>query len=307
MDLSLRVRHYYLEHFEELPFDKQFHFATRLHSWNNDPDCGSLLEKLQPKIVKDVSSLKTDLEQLINNPPTAKINAAEQREQYFQRYPELRGLMLALFRVRHLLTIYDIDVRDALLAIYPLEKLRELSSTLRADDDALRILSTYAINYIYLVDCILYPEDAPAIPIDRLYHLADAYDTSDPQQVQLMVYFYTHCIIGETNFYDREIVDDQRAIYTAMLARLDNLIQDNYDHINLDNKLEFLVCCRILGYETPLFQRIETECEQSVSREGTWVVDTLNTLAQSNKTSFIDSEHRNVLFIMSQAPYHPSS
>lgn len=304
MNLSQKVRHYYLEHFEDLPFDKQFHFATRLHSWDHDPACTALLEKLRPAIVQDETAIRGALEQFINNPPAAKINAAEAREQYFQRYPELRGLMLALFRVRHLLTIYDVDVRETLLDIYPLEKLRKLADTLRADDDALRVLSTYAINYLYLVDHILFPGGATPPPVERFYRLADVYDTTEPEQIQLMIYFYTHCIIGEANFYDQEITGERKPMYDAMLERLDSLVQDNYDSINLDNKLEYLVCCRILGMETSLFDRIEAECEQSVSKEGVYVIDTHNRFAQSNKTSFADSEHRNVLFIMSQAAYH---
>ena len=304
MDLSQKVRHYYLEHFQELPFDKQFHFATRLHSWNGDAECSELLQTLRPFVVKDEEELRKDLEQLIHQPPTAKINAAAAREQYFERYPDLRGLMLALFRVRHLLSIYDIDARATLLELYPIDKLRSLADAIRNDDDALRVLSTYAINYLYLVDHILYPEGGTPPPVERFYQLADVYDTSEPEQVQLMIYFYTHCIIGESNFYEREITGEQHAVYTKMLVRLESLIVDNYNSINLDNKLEFLVCCRILGYETSLFDKVSAECEQSISSEGMFLIDTHNAFAQSNKTSFSDSEHRNVLFIMSQIPYH---
>lgn len=304
MDLSQQVRHYYLERFQELPFDKQFHFATRLHSWNGDVEGSGLLQTLRPLVVKDHEAIRRDLAQFIHNPPTAKINAAAAREEYFQRYPDLRGLMLALFRVRHLLFVYDIDVREALLELYPLDKLRSLAVALRKDDDALRVLSTYAINYLYLVDLILYPESGTPIPVEHLYNLADVYDIAKPEQIQLMIYFYTHCIIGESNFYEREITGESRDTYTKMLARLESLIGDNYDSVNLDNKLEFLVCCRILTYESSLFTRVNDECEQSVSPEGTFLIDTHNAFAQSNKTSFADSEHRNVLFIMSQTPYH---
>jgi hypothetical protein len=92
-----------------------------------------------------------------------------------------------------------------------------------------------------------------------------------------------------------------------MLRRLETVIRKQFDMINLDNKLEFLVCCRILNYETDLFDRIYRECEGSISPHGTYLVDTLNSSKNTTKASLDGSEHRNVLFIMSTEPYSPKN
>ncbi|MET1033374.1 MAG: hypothetical protein ABWX94_02655, partial [Candidatus Saccharimonadales bacterium] len=119
---------------------------------------------------------------------------------------------------------------------------------------------------------------------------------------------YTHCIIGESNFYTRTIPDYAASIYRDMLTSLEVLITEHFDDINLDNKLEFLVCCRICSYETDLFDRIYEECSKSLSPNGTYLIDTHNGhTAQQNRTSLQASEHRNVLFLLSCSPYRPHS
>src|SRR5436190_1420983 len=47
LDLSNSIYHYYLEHFHELPEDKQFHFAARLQLWSRDTAVQSQLESLR--------------------------------------------------------------------------------------------------------------------------------------------------------------------------------------------------------------------------------------------------------------------
>lgn len=304
MQLANDISDYYKKHFGDISSDKQFHFATRLGAWNSDSFCLHALEE-RADIARggDLEAIKKDLKDLIDNPPKAKINAASTRERYFATYPELRGRMLALFRVRHLLAHYSIDARAVLLEVCPFDELAALSKALVEDDEALKILSTYAINYIYLLHFVLFPEQPePAGIAEKIYGLGDSYDLSSPEQIQLLIYLYTHCIIGEANFYARPVERD-RDVYIAMLEKLNQIIGQNFDKINLDNKLEFLVCARIMGFKTPLFDRIYNECEGSISREGTFVVDRLNSFSQSNKTSLSDSEHRNVLLIMSATRY----
>jgi len=83
-----------------------------------------------------------------------------------------------------------------------------------------------------------------------------------------------------------------------MLEQLNSLIQKNYDSISLDNKFEFLVCARICRYASSEEQRIYDEATVSLNSEG-FIVDTHNKSINPIKQSFMMSEHRNVLFIMS--------
>lgn len=304
MPLPDVIRAYYFTHMSELPAEKQFHFASRMSSWDQDPQALALLQTLRSMFVTD--SIGDDLSLLINKPPVAKINAAERRAPYFQKYPQLRGCMLALFRVRHLLFHFDIDARDDLLRSISLEQLMSLGHDLKEDTEALKVLSTYAINYIFLVESILFPSpDTSLVPfLNDVVKLHDQYDDT-PEDSLLMIYLFTHCIIGASNFYQTSVSLEEYPVYRTMLERIESRIDTHYPAINLDNKFEFLVCCRITGFSSHLEQAIQSEAEQSMSPEGSFLVDTINTAKQGNKTSSADSEHRNVLYIMSQSTFRP--
>lgn len=88
-----------------------------------------------------------------------------------------------------------------------------------------------------------------------------------------------------------------------MLRYIEALIADNFILINLDNKFEFLVCCKVLGYSSRLSGQIIAEAEQSFSDSGDFLIDKFNENIYPNKNSFELSEHRNVLFIMSSTAY----
>lgn len=306
MTLADSIAQYYHKHFSQLPDDKQFHFATRMAAWKQDEPSRVYLDSVKDNYLKTDDQIRSDLESLIYHPIPAKINAASRRQPYFDKYPNLRGLMLALFRVRHLKFVYDVDVRQVLTGLYSLDELRALSDELQQDTEALRVLSTYAINYIYLVDYILFPSDERLVTPGIFLALGRKFTTDSPEEIQLLIYFYTHCVIGASNFYLWPIDESDLPAYQAMLQHLEDIIKNNFDQINLDSKFEFLVCCRIVGFDSPLFSLIYEEAEQSVSTAGTFTVDAINSFKQSHKTSFEDSEHRNVLFILSTTPYSPS-
>lgn len=297
--LAALIQDYYFDNFDQLPVDKQFHFVSRLSSWSDDQQALDTLTKMKPQFA--THTLREDLRKLISDPPTAKVNAAERRAPYFAKYPTLRGTMLALFRVRHLLFHYGVDARSVLLEIVPKETLYELSDALQRDREAAAVLSTYAINYIYLVEAILFPHSSRELDefLANIFTIADTY-TDTAEDSLLLIYLFTHCIIGASNFYQSAVQED---VYRKMLTILEARIDRHFSQVNLDNKFEFLVCCKLASFSTTLGDRIEHEAQQSVSSAGTFLVDTLNNAGQNNKISFSDSEHRNVLYIMSQTPY----
>lgn len=310
MPLDTLIENYYFDHVDQLDADKRFHFASRLAAWHNNPRALALLDVLRPDYVKSHDEMLADIQTLLVHPPAAKINALAARQPYFTAYPELRGRIMALFRVRHLRDIYGIDMTAAFRELVPLNDLYALADTLTEDKDAIKVLSTYAINYIFLVRGILYPLSEPsdlAPFLRRVNELGTSYNTTEATDIQLLIYLYTHCIIGASNFYLAPVEGSEKEMYTAMLAELESVISQQYDAINLDNKFEFLVCCRLLGYQSFLTERIHAEARQSISQDGAFLVDRLNQNAQSDKTSLSDSEHRNVLFILSQRPYHATT
>ena len=306
MDLGKKVYDFYTQNTALLSQDKRFHFGTRIAAWRGEPDAIALLNDAYDYIVSPSRNLSDVLQEIIDTPQTGERNAQELRKPYFDKYPTLYGIHMALFRARHLISVYGIDSRQALYDCISESKLRELETQLLADDEAMKVLSTFAINYCYLVERVI-RQDENSLPLDHFYDLGKTYDTNNIQQLQLLIYFYTHCVIGESNFYTRNIPADKLPVYIQMLEVLEPLIQSNFDNINLDNKLEFLVCARICNFESSLFEKIYDECERSISPDGTFVIDVHNKNIQSSRNDFVSSEHRNVLFIMSTTPYQPHS
>ena len=307
MDLATAVLTYYFTHADRLSAEKRFHLANRMVAWNGDARAKSLLEACKPVFVPEPVTDETldasfDHAAAVAEQAKPNIVAYDLRKPFFDRYPALMGLEAELFRLRHLRELYDIDAGDVFLRRHPLPALRELEQALLADAAAMRALSTWAINYTYLLHRTVLQEEG-SIDVDALYALGGGYDTNDEEQLRLLIYLYTHCIIAESNFYARELPADTLPAYRRMLARLEELFGERLDKTSLDTKLEFLVCCRLAGYETNLAGPIHDECAQSLSPEGTFIIDTHNVFRSNQlKKSFEASEHRNVLFIMSVLP-----
>jgi SAM-dependent methyltransferase len=311
-DLAQHIASYYFEHSSELPTEKQFHLGSRLAAWSGDERALQLMRNCRGAIVPEAMTT-TALARLFQHlrdtplPSGEHIIAFAQRRPYLERYAPLYGLERALFRLRHLDVIYGIDARDAFRQAVPLGDLTALEYQLLQDRDALRVLSTYAVNYLYLLRRELM-QDTANIDIQMFYDLGDSYATGDSEQVHLLIYLYTHCILAESNFYAHELPAATLPTYRAMLIRLDTLIEQHFVNISLDAKLEYLVCCRLSKHQSPIADRIYQECERSLSPDGTFLIDTHNTFARvTHKHTFEASEHRNVLFIMGTTPFRPSA
>ena len=304
MDLAQRIQTHYFDNIAELPNDKQFHFATRMAAWFGDERAITLLRQLRPEIIPETLPMTVVFQEIINREQTGSRNAHEQRQPYFAAYPDLYGVHLALFRLRHMNIVYGLDARESFFAVYPESALRILCDNLLSDEDAMRVLSTFAVNTLYLTHSTAVP--GYPLSIERLFDIGSrGYNVTKIDDIQLLIYFYTHCIIGESNFYTQTLPPETLPVYTAMLETLETIIETSYDQINLDNKLEFLVCARICNFTSRLASKIYEECEASISPEGTFIIDVHNGNIQQDRMNFEKSEHRNVLYIMSTSPYKP--
>ncbi len=308
MKLAARIKQYYFENVGKLPEDKQFHYATRIAAWDGDARAFELLRQLRSFVVPDSSqdALTAMLQEMIAKPQSGRRNAHDLRRPFFEEFPQLYGLHSALFRTRHLISVYGVDARPSLFACSSKQELDDLADKLLKNAEALRVLSTFAINFFYLYTGVVLGRLDDIGP-NRFIEVSKGYDLSDKVQLQLLIYLFTHCVIGETNFYTAEIKNRRLTPYIEMLSTLEEVIDTNFDDINLDNKLEFLVCCRLCGTESKLASRIYAECKDSISNDGHFLVDRHNSNPQASKSSFASSEHRNVLFIMSSSAYSPHS
>lgn len=299
------VEAYFWRHFDALAPATQFHFANRLAIWKQDPKALEKLQELRPQFApNNPDQLRAALQACLAEQPSATTASYEQRLLYFQKYPQLYGYHQALFRVRHLEVLYGIDAAAALKGLVPLSEVQNLANALIDDTEALSTLSTMAVNFLYLAQRYVLDDFTfdPALCMD----LKDQYDTANPDELRLLIYLLTHCIIGASNYYAEPVPTEHQATYMDMLKYLESVMSDKLQNLSLDTKLEFLVCCQILGYKTALQLPIYEECSASVSPEGTFIVDTHNVFAERRiKRGFTESEHRNVLFILSGSAFNP--
>lgn len=299
MQLSNLIREYYFTHYDELTAEKKFHFSSRLYAFEGDSRAKESLQNLKLEFLNQDHT--KELRSLLLKTAGSHINAFEKREPYFKKYPTLYGIELGLFYVRHALFVYGIDLRPQFSALVSSRELKKLIDTVLGDAAAISALSTYIVNVAYLCSHLF------DIQIERakLTKLDKSQTFATPDDIKLFIYLYTHCIIGATNFYVQAAPDTDHDLYLQLLHNLEECIGQYFEQISLDNKLEFLVCCRICDYTSPLEKRIREECDTSLSNKGDFLIDTHNSYAGKTKQDVAGSEHRNVLFIMSSVAFKP--
>ncbi len=281
---------------------KKFHFLSRLFLWTGEEYYQRQLLDLQKEYIGETETeYRATLRKISLAQPTSGSRALSKHDRlrYFQKYPRLEMLLGLLFKVLFVEKIYGINIRPLIKEIVADEELVQLKQSLENDIEALHILSTHAINYLYLLEFYLETEVGAANP--RRY--LEIGDTCKDNPIHLKIYFFTHCIIGASKFYSEKIPPKDLVIYTEMLDAIATLIERHYQEISLDNKFEFLVCARICGITPSLEARIIREAVASLSPDGNFLIDKFNTQATKGKNNFVTAEHRNVLFIMSQTPW----
>ncbi len=277
----MSVREYYYRHFGELTPDKQFHFATRIKNYFKSNDFREFFEHYRPS---------QDLKAILEDNDFTHVNYAELRRPYFEKYPRLYGIEAALFRVNHLLNEYKIDLRTEFLELVPQAELYALADALLADDGAMMTLSTWAVNVICLTE-ILFPRGHNVV--QTLAEKALNLDAKAPNSM-LLIYLYTHIILCDSDFYTRPVAE--KVLAHKMLDRCASIIEQNFDTLILDVRIEFLVCANMVGVNYPeLRKRIAAECRQNL-RQNDYLID-----RRRPKTyhTLNGAEHTNVLFIMS--------
>ncbi len=306
-NLSNKIYEYYVAHFTELPLDKQLHFASRLWLWRQDEKSRQLLDRLRPIIVPN-DNLVTALQRIESGGliplHTGSPGLQAAREPYLLRYPALRMTSRLLYWASLLAAIYDLDARSALTQIYSVSELATLNAKLTNDHRALAVLSTHAVNFLYLYNrLVLEDEQFPSAQFwQDIVHEQAVTGDDDVTKQQLQLYLLTHAVIGESYFYQRAIPEKKINQYAQLIKEAETTLKANFTHASLDNKLEFLVCCRLTGYNPTLSANILTEAEAAVSADGDFLTDTRNANTPYALTSFDKSEHRSVLYIMATTP-----
>lgn len=295
-DLSNTIYSYYLGHFSELPFEAQFHFASRLQSWAQDGEAtkrvAQLVAETRPEHPKD------ELRSLLQIRPNANNNMGfwDRRKLYFDTYPDVYGLELALFQLLNWEKYYGITVPEVLLELIGSETAQELTATLAKDENALANLSTYAVNTLYLAKRLLLGEDDLPFALATIQALP--YVQTNPEDMILLTYFVTHCVLAETLFYDRSIPVAHLPYYQSLLAYVDQTIGDSWQQLSLDAQLELVVASKLAGYAYPYTSNILDNAANYYNATDGFLVDP----TRPTKNTAAAAEHRNVLFIMASTP-----
>lgn len=300
MELRQKIKKYYYQNSESLPLDKRFHFASRLAAWSGETEAYTQLRQLKPYLTRE-GDVRQALIETIQS-PVANVYAKRQRLEFFDKYPDLYGVHNAFFRIRHLREVYGIDAREELLEIVDKNRLMAIHESLLKDSQAVRILSRFAVDYIYLFE-ILFNVKSSFEP-EQIISLISGYDMNDPTQRHLMVYLLTHSILAESNFYVRPIRDDRITVYRRMALLLEQVFTD-YPELKLDTKFEFMVSCRIVGVASKLFAKFEAEAGNCLDTSGNYVIEPSAPSQSAGINDFARSEHRNVLFVMSGTKFTP--
>ena len=128
------------------------------------------------------------------------------------------------------------------------------------------------------------------------------FNPQDDAELRLKIYFLTHCLIGASLFYIKDINSKDKKAYQKLVKELENLIKDNYFQVTLDNKFEFLVAAKLCDYQTVLRKTIKSEADNAFSLYGNYLIDQLNQTEKIYGDNIISSEHRNVLYLMAMFP-----
>lgn len=300
VDLYNSILTTYASRFGELKPKAQFHLASRLHLWCREPQAEEWLVRLRPKISAHDHPAQSVTNLLKITPAPLNVSGGF-RQKYFNRFPELRLQERVLFRLLFLKTVYGLAAPAVFYDFFDAAAAKKQRDELLADAAALRTLSSFGINYLYLLDRFV-ESDENSLPVGKILDIGRGYDSSSPLQRHLQCYFFTHAIIAESLFYARTIPASNKDPYLQMLAETEKLIADSFEPTTLDTKLEYLVCCRLLGQPSPLEEAIMQEVKNSIGPESYLVDPRLNT---RRPDTLHNAKHRNVLFLLTQKPFMP--
>ena len=283
----MSVRNYYFEHFDELSSEKKFHFAIRMKNYFKISDFDEYLMNNQPS---------NNLKEIINNNDYSRVSNYEVRKPFFEKYVGIYGVEAALFRVYHLLKEYNIDIRNEFLKLYSQEKLYALADRLIDDKEALKVLSTWAINVIYLTE-ELFPCNR-----DVMRQLFDyAIDMDNNKDATTDIYFYTHLVLCESDYYKKDLSKSKNIERVkTVLSKCEKVVKDNIDTISLDAAIEFLVCAKMAGMgfkETE--KKIDGLCNKCFENYPYIVNYRRDKNPNSRLYTLNGAEHINTLYIMS--------
>lgn len=306
-----KVLQTYLSHAESLSPYTRHHFASRLYFWNQTEGAKELLDTCRSYYLGEEESDESILKKLkeISSDEATKNyglkNAPDIRRKQFTRFPKLNKVLPALFHIQWVEASFNKKCSHLFKELFDLNEIDELYDNLIKSPRSIALLSTHAINFLYLYKYLIKNEEQDN---QKLFlKIAETeYNTENNTETLLQIYLLTHCIIAETHFYQRGIPNQKLETYSNYCRLLESIIESNYENINLDNKFESLVCAKICKFKMDSIEvKIFNEADNSLSESGNYLIDKQNNAPQLNASSLSSSEHRNVLYLMACTDFKP--
>lgn len=304
---SKTIKQYYDNNFDKLDFDAKFHYASRMYLWLGEKKYLKELTNLKSQFIgNNYKETRKLLKELKNSNNAGYVRQEDLRRKYLDKYENLSSYNRLLSKNLFIKTVYNEDISDHILELIKKDELVYLLKKMEKDHNAVAILSTYFVNYFYFSKFIFSQKKYNNKFVDpdfffKIYK--KEYNSKNKNEVELMIYLLTHVIICESDFYSKKINQENKPVLLKMICELEKLIEDKFGEISFDNKLEFLVCCKLLSYQSFLTEEIFNEVNSSVKGK-TYIEDIYNNNFDRSQDPFSRfAEHTNVLYIMASSDY----
>jgi RimK family alpha-L-glutamate ligase len=290
------VEEYYKQHLVD--DEKKFHFLSRLFLWTKQKKYFQELEKLEEFFIGlDGVGNEKKIKELLKDKESFKkkvYNGRSFRKDIIKKYPLLGSYHEILFRNLMSKNIFGKDLRRHIRRFVKNDNLKEMRNELLKNKKDILKLSTFAVNFLYFLRDYLDEDDF--VLEEVMLDIASQMKVGDNSNLSNNIYLLTHCVIGESRFYNSKILSNKIKTYKFISKKAEELILSAYFEVSLDSKLEFLICCKLVGYKTKLEFIIQDEASYSFSELGNFIIDKRGL---GNNNDFLSSEHRSVLYILS--------
>lgn len=303
------IKKNYDNNIKYLPYLYQFHYASRMFLWTKDNKYRQMLDELKNDFIGDSSEQQKKVVQTTyyDFHFTPRLDR-QIRNGDIGLYEKVVHYNDILRRYLFGKTIYNVELGKYIEELISKKDLNFIYTELIKNPEAILSISTDAINYIFYIKFYFesYYYDSISVDLESLFSLVQYYIKENSsltrEKITQLMYILTHCIIGQSEFYNKPITNKKN--FGNFILLLENTIEDYFFDLGLDIKLEFLMCCKLLNHKTHIKNLILNQAHQSISYHGNYLEDKIRS---SHTKSLADrmtlSEHSSVLYIMATTPY----
>ena len=286
-------------------YAQKFHFASRLHLWSGKKEFGDLVAEFRKnESLYDLENgiIEERIKRSLFEDAVYKTDKVSKKRQYRRdlknKYPKIKKFSEVMSVYFFAKTLYNLDIAELVQKYISSQELKDLVNAVSLDEEAIANASTTCINFLYFSKFYLNSigENLVLDPLKFLHIAKNHLSSSDKDSIDTRVYLLTHTLLGESEFYSKQM--DLTSFAKEILEYLEKTIHENFFLCTLDMKLEFLVCAKLFKYQTFLEKIIINQAENSFGILGNYIIDQDNKKDARTGENVYSAEHRNVLYLM---------